>query len=300
MVNFMKKLLFILILIFTLFSPIAYGAELSLQLPKEIKEGNNFIASVYLDTKGLAINGADVAFTFDQDKISFVGYKKEEGVIQLYLDAPNTKGDTVSFSGIIPGGVSGSYDAKKQGLQKLNLVNLIFKAKEKGESDFVFIKSDIFKHDGKGTKIIATTVSNNISIKENVNKKEDEYKLEDTFDKTLPLPFDITYVDAELLSQTPPLLIFSAIDEDSGIAKYQIKKGNAWIDITSPYPVSKGIFSHDVVLRAVDYANNSRESSVSVPGSVSMLTIFIIIFVLVFGVYAYKLLQYKYAKKAKS
>lgn len=296
----MKKFLYILILIFALYSPVAFGAELSLGIPKEVKEGNNFIANLYLDTEDVVINGVDISMSYDEEKVSFVGYKTEGGVIQLWLDAPSANAGTLKLSGIVPGGVSGSYDASKQGLQKLNLVNLIFKAKENGESNLTFIKNDIFKHDGKGTKLSANVINSKVVIKENPNRKQDEYNIEDNFDKTSPLPFEITYVDKELLSETPPLLIFSAIDEDSGILKYQIKKGNVWVDITSPHVVHKSIFKNTIILRALDHNGNIRESSVEVPGSISISVMFIVFFVLIFGFYAYKLLQYKYAKKAKS
>ncbi len=293
----MKKI-FIIIILFCIFTPRAFGADFSFDHKKEVLAGEIFTVSVLLDTKNEIINSAEVNFTFNTEKLEFIGYKDEGGVLKLWIDVPKDKNGKISFSGIIPGGVEGTYDPNFQNLQKLNLVNLLFKAKRSGINNFNFIEAYALKNDGIGTKLPVIITNSSLFVKDKILKEFDEsISKEEVFDNIPPEVFKVYFSDALPESKTPPLIVFSAVDKGTGVQKYQIRKNGAWIEAYSPFEVSKSFFDRSITVRAVDYAGNVRDSIVVVPGSLSILSFFIGLLVVVVGFYGRKLLKYKYGKK---
>lgn len=294
----MKKILLIIIFFF-IFTPKVYGADFSLGHKENISVGDIFTVSVFLDTKSNIINSTELSLSYDTDKLEFFGYKNEGGVLKLWVSVPKEKNGVIHFSGVIPGGVEGTYDPELNGLQKLNLVNLLFKAKKQGVSNFDFTEGKALLHDGQGTNLEVNFINSIISIKE---KKIDKDNVQNEtpeiiHDEIPPLEFKVYFNDALPESNTPPLLVFSAIDNDSGIAKYQIRNFGKWQDVESPYPVKKNFFNYTLTVRAVDFAGNVRESSVIVPGDVSFGIAIAIVLIILGGFLFQKLLKYKHGKK---
>lgn len=293
----MKKI-FIIIILFCIFTPRAFGADFSFDYKKEVLVGEIFSVSILLDTKNEIINSAEVNFTFNPEKLEFMGYKDEGGVLKLWIDVPKNKDGKISFSGIIPGGVEGTYDPNFNNLQKLNLVNLLFKAKTSGVNNFNFTEAYALKNDGVGTKLPVEIINDSLIIKEKVLKANDEPTLkEEVFDNIPPEVFKVYFSEAIPESKTPSLIVFSAVDKGTGVQKYQIRKNGIWIETYSPLEVNKSFFDRSITVRAVDYAGNVRDSVVVVPGSVSILTFFIVLIAIAVGFYGRKLLKYKYGKK---
>ena len=112
--------------------------------------------------------------------------------------------------------------------------------------------------------------------------------------KDLPEPFEIQFLDNGYFSKTPPLLIFNTTDASSGIDHYEISKdGGSKLEIvTSPLPIHKSILRSTIIIRAVDFDGNSRESHISIPGVFSSLALAILIMVLLIFAYS-RFLWYK-------
>jgi len=75
----------------------------------------------------------------------------------------------VSFSGIIPGGVAGLYDASKKGLSPFPLVHLLFTPKNIGTTNLSFADSKLLENDGSGTPVVHDSPSVSITIQKNPN-----------------------------------------------------------------------------------------------------------------------------------
>lgn len=290
----MKKILFVIILFFV-FTPKVFSADLSFVNPSEAFTGKTFSLSVMLDTKGEVVNSADVSFSFDADKVSFEGYESVGSVLKLWIIPPQAKGNTIHFSGLIPGGAEGTYDPNFANLQKLPLVKLLFKAKAGGVNNFTFIKTEVLKHDGLGTSLPVSFLNGSINLKQDGTKEENTNT--EKIDNTPPEEFEIYFSEASVESNTPNLLVFSAVDKDTGILKYQIRRANVWQDTLSPAPVYKGIFDQRIVVRAIDYAGNVREADIVIEGIASNFYISMFFLILILGFVSYKLLKYKHGKK---
>jgi hypothetical protein len=286
----MKKLIFILIIFFCLTSK-SFAAGVSFAIPQDVKVGDNFSIVINANTGGELMNSADILVDYNADLVSFAGYKDDDTLIKLWVNAPSGGDGQVHLSGIIPGGVPGLYDANKPGLADVPLVRLLFVAKREGSARFSFIKTEILKNDGKGTALVHDQQNGEVTIKSNSSNNEN---INNNPDKGLPERFDITFIESYFFSRTPSMIVFSTNDKESGIKEYKIKIGRGeWQDAKSPQPVSRGIFSRNVSIRAYDFYDNFRDSSIIIPGFLSTKLLTIILALLVSCLFVYRVLKYK-------
>ncbi len=289
----MKNFLFIFTILF--FSIISFGtkalaASVIVSSPANVKVGDTFEVDVKADTGGVLINSIDMALDYPKDLVSFSGYKNDGTVVRFWIQTPSLKDNKIYFSGIIPGGVLGLYDANKQGLSAIPLTRLFFIAKKAGSGEISFVKSDILENDGKGTSLVHDQKNAQVTISEN----KDSNNIDKIVDKNSPEPFEITFIESSLFSKTPSMIIFSANDIDSGIKEYKMNAGgSAWKDAQSPQPIAKGIFGRDITIRAFDFYGNFRDSVISIPGFVSTKLLLIFFGLLIFGILCYKMLKYR-------
>ncbi len=295
--NGMKKFLFIFtILFFTLFFiEKADAASILVSPPSAIYTGDNFEVLISIDSDGVPINSVDITLNYDENLMSFSGYKSENTITPLWLVSPHESNGSILMSGIIPGGVSGLYDPRNKGLSPIPLVKLLFSATKDGNAKLSFIETKILKNDGKGTELLHDSKNVNLEIRKSITKDGNFDRQENVFDKNSPEPFTITFLESSLFSRTPSMIIFDARDAGSGIKYYQIKIGfQDWQNAQSPQPVSKSIFSRDVVVRAYDFYSNFQDASIRIPGLLSFKLLLIIFAVLVFsGILGLKLLKYR-------
>ncbi|MEO5635001.1 MAG: cohesin domain-containing protein [Candidatus Paceibacterota bacterium] len=287
----MKKIIYTLIITsFFLFGVrISFAASVSISAQEFIKVGDTFEVIVSVDSGGELINSIDMVVDYPEDLISFAGYKTEEGVVKLWISSPKEANGKISFSGIIPGGVLGVYDANQKGLSAIPLTTLLFKAKISGAGEISFSKSEILKNDGHGTSLTHSEIGSVINIKEGNSVQTGGIE-----DKGIPEPFLISFIESSLFSATPSMIIFNTNDRESGIKEYQIKSaGEDWKVASSPVPVTKALFSNNIVVRAIDFNNNYREESIEIPGLLRAKYLFLILILLLSSVWLYKLLKYK-------
>lgn len=263
--------------IFCLSINVVHAADVSIMAPKIISNEGQFNVLLNLSTDGTPINSIDITISYPKDLLTFRGYQEDGSIKKIWLISPKDTNGEIHFSGIIPGGVDGVYDPDKQGLQPIPLVQLIFTPKQNGIGEFKLIHSDILQNDGAGTPLTHVVKDSPITISLSQTSTPDSG--ESSSDNQPPEPFTISYIPSGFFSKTPSMISFSTTDILSGVEKYQIKKvRNSWKDVISPLPTPKGIIARDVIVRAVDFNGNIRESSVRIPGLVSQVQLFGIAF----------------------
>lgn len=286
----MKKLLFIFI-IFLSFSGKAAATGVFITVPEKINVGDNFEVLINADTGGELINSVDMAIDYPEDLISFAGYKNDETIIRFWIESPSEKDGKIYFSGIVPGGVAGLYDANKIGLGTLPVARLLFVAKQIGSSEVSFLKTKILKNDGKGTPILHNQSNAQVTI---IKTENDNPKNNSLIDKASPESFEIAFVKSSIFSATPGMLIFRATDIGSGIKQYKIKTSAlGWQETKSPQAVSQGIFPKNITIRAFDFYGNYKDVGISIPGLLPLNFLLASFALLLFGILSYKLLKYK-------
>jgi len=257
----MKKFLLLVILIGISFVKAAV-IEPKIDI-KEIKKNNFLIVSIYLNTQFEGINAVEVYVNFS-DNLVFLDYLDGKSIITNWLEKPHLQsGDVrrpqIVFSGIIAGGIIG---------KNLNLIDLVFKAKEGGEAKIeIDKKSKVLLNDGLGTETKLIALSNSFYISD--IKGKPEIKIKDNFP---PEPFKIYLAKNKEIFNGKYYIIFETKDKQSGIAYYEISekpinfiflakpdiKELSFKKVESPYVLEDQSLRSYVVVKAFDKAGNER------------------------------------------
>ncbi|MEK7071545.1 MAG: cohesin domain-containing protein [Patescibacteria group bacterium] len=265
------------------------AASVSVSLPASVRVGEVFEVFINVDSGGTLINSAEITLDYDENLMSFSGYKDDGAVMGLWIDSPREKNGEIHMSGIIPGGVLGLYDPEKQGLEAIPLTRLLFTAEKDGRAIFSFSQTKILKHDGRGTQLAHTEQGGTVVI-----KNSDPDTLIKVVDTTKPEPFQLTFLESAFFGRTPSMIIFKTNDIGSGIKEYQMSiSGGSWKEAKNPQPVFKGIFPRTIIIRAFDFYGNFQDSTLRIPGLLSPKLLWIIFMLLIFCFGSYKVLKYK-------
>jgi hypothetical protein len=230
---------------------------------KEVKKNEFVVVPIYLDTQFEEINAVEVYVNFS-DNLVFRDYLDGKSIITHWIEKPHFQYSDVRhphivFSGMVAGGISG---------KNLNLVNLVFEAKENGKAKIeIDENSKILLNDGLGTKTKLIALSQNFNILE--IKGLPEIKIRDNFP---PEPFKIYLVKNNEIFNGKYYITFETKDKQSGIAYYEISekpvgfvflakpdiKNLSFKKAESPYVLEdQGLRSY-IVVKAVDKAGNER------------------------------------------
>lgn len=285
-----KKTIFILIILLCSYRS-AFAAEIYLDVPKIANTGETFEVLVNIDTSGATINSLRATLDYDEERVLFSGYQTENTVVDMWVDAPREQDGQVIFSGIIPGGASGLYDPNESALSALPVARLLFMARESGEAKFTFSESEILQHDGQGTPLVHENKESSISISGSPFAGASS-----SIDKESPESFEIMYLESGFFSRTPPMLIFSATDNGSGIREYGMRAlGPGFHKVESPAPIGRGLFPKNITIRAFDYNDNYKDASITIPGLLSFRALAVISALALFALclVALKMLKYR-------
>jgi hypothetical protein len=253
---------------------------------KEVKKSEFILVPIYLDTQFEEINAVEVYVNFS-DNLVFRDYLDGKSVITHWIEKPRViersslhgrphvvvpsahyMASQITFSGIIAGGVSG---------RNLNLVELVFEAKESGIAKIeIDKKSKVLLNDGLGTKtkLIALSQSFNILDIKNLSRSDlallrEKIKIKDNFP---PEPFKIYLAKNKEIFNGKYYITFETKDKQSGIAYYEIIekpinfiflakpdiKNLSFKKAESPYVLEDQSLRSYVVVKAVDKAGNER------------------------------------------
>ena len=284
--------LFSLIITLIFFQAASVFAEetalLSFSSQSSVTEGRVFPVDVFLDTKGATINSVDISIALSKNDVTLSGYQESGGVVKLWIQRPTQDGDTVRFSGSIPGGVSG---IKGPGGENTNipLVRLLFKATSPGVLIVSTPQSSVLLHDGKGTALSHIRSSKTIQIQKETTKEKEEalgvtFENSEYIDDTPPEDISVHFYQSLLFDRTPSILQFSTVDLGSGIGRYDVRAGGIlWEDAESPFIVPKKLFPYTITITAYDIVGNTRSAIVQVPGSLSIFSVLAMFVVILSG-----------------
>jgi len=187
MIHFFKKTNFIFFIIFLglIFSPFSLFAKTQINidgpsiLPTaeiftmphtgNFSVGSTFEVPIYINTKGNSINTISTKLTFDPTRLSVVKPSGGKSILGIWLEPPsydNKKG-TVSFVGVIPGGI-----VTTSGL----ISTVSFKALSVGETRIEFNNySSANLNDGMGSNVRLILNGSLLNIKPRIPNKVQVY-----------------------------------------------------------------------------------------------------------------------------
>jgi hypothetical protein len=126
----------------------AQAAELRLTPQSGVYEpGATFTARIQLVTGGAAINAAEGTLRFNPNELSVVGINRSSSIFNLWVSEPsfNNSAGTVSFSGGVPTGYTGSTGT---------VLSVTFRTKTAGTQRVEFTNGAVLANDGLGTNVL--------------------------------------------------------------------------------------------------------------------------------------------------
>jgi hypothetical protein len=265
---------------------------------REVKKGEFIVVPIYLDTQFEEINAVEVYVNFSNNLV-FRDYLDGNSIITHWIEKPHLQSSDVrrpqiqiEFSGIVAGGISG---------RNLDLVNLIFEAKETGIAKIeIDEKSKVLLNDGLGTKTKLIVLSQSFKVLDAQGLSRSELalllgklKIRDNFP---PEPFKIYLVKNNEIFNGKYYITFETKDKQSGVAYYEISekpitfiflakpdiKNLSFKKAESPYVLEDQSLRSYVIVKAVDKAGNERveilyPQRVLLYEDVLMFTVFLVI-----------------------
>ena len=141
----LKTALILAILYFIFFSVPVFAAEISFDAKtREVSVGEQFEASIFLNTEGEYINAVEGKVIFPENLLELKEIRDGNSIVNFWIERPKIKSDNqITFSGIIPGGYIG-----KKGL----IFSAIFQSKNEGKGTIEIREAKTLLNDGKGTQ----------------------------------------------------------------------------------------------------------------------------------------------------
>lgn len=235
-----------------------FGAQIVLE-PQEQVVGMEtpFAIAVNLSSEEF-VNALSIAIHFPRG-IDPVETSDGNSVISPWLDEPHFDETTriLSFSGLMPGGFSGD---------GARILIIYAQASEEGRFEIAVDKtvSEIYRN-APGAEAVSIAAEA-LALEVRKGKHNTMYRPADTLP---PEPF-VPEVVATPDESARWVVVFSAQDKISGVARYEVRERHAifpWLvrvsrDARSPYELRDQTLSSHVEIRAYDAAGNVRMSTV--------------------------------------
>lgn len=137
------------------------GASLYIApLAQNPRVGNNFTATIKIDSLAESVNAVKGILTFNKDKLEIINVSKIGSILNLWVDEPSFSNidGTLKFQGGVPNpGFIGNGGT---------VLHIIFKAKGAGITSLVWKEGEVLASDGKGTNILTNLQNLDFLIEE--------------------------------------------------------------------------------------------------------------------------------------
>lgn len=287
------KLIYIFCILFIANS--VYASELAIDITS-VREGSGvYIANINLNIGTSTINAIEGSINFDSKKLNVEKIITGKSIIKAWILQPEVNSDNIAFSGIVPGGYTGTEG---------NIFQVIFSANTKSEA-VVSGNLKTFLNDGFATGGLESKFEQKFNTVAIIDKSVLNEIVTDTAPPKI-LQSVISQNDA--MFDGVPFIVVSAKDEESGIAKLEIAIADQkipesdinleskleWVEIQSPAVLPENFDKKYVYTRVIDREGNYVAQLVSLPRQLSPENFinrlkdwwgFGILIVLVFGIF---------------
>lgn len=274
--NLKIKFIILFISVF-FFSHNAFATSLELNVDKtQVNTGEILNVTLFLNSQGESINTIEGDLKYDDNFIKPELVNIGSSFISFWVEKPdmNTLG-VIHFSGIIPGGISTTHS---------EMFEVIFRAKNVGDTNLLLNNVNVFLNDGKGT-IIPTKI-NNINIK--IMKGTDDVFLPVIVkDTVIPEKFVIIRTKDQSIYDNKWFIVFSTMDKGSGVDHYQVCEFFSCVTGESPFLLKQQTPFYRIVVQAYDANGNVRSSVMASPLFILLLMLVLLI-AFVLGYYLYR------------
>jgi hypothetical protein len=263
----------VLFLIF-IFGLLSAGPVLAARLYFEPAEqsgglGRLFSVRVMFDAQGEEINALASQIVYRPDLLELVSLREANSIINLWVEKPVADCQDnfcqINFSGIIPGGFSGTLLPYSSLLNPGQVLELIFKSHQPGSGLVSFQNGQALLNDGQGTGVQLTLEPLTYIITAEPAEGAEEF----AEDAVSPQPFSVIIASNADIFDGRYFAAFFSQDKETGIAYYEVwesrrpikKSAEAdWQRVSSPYLLEDQDLRSYVYVKAVDQAGNETLS----------------------------------------
>ncbi len=258
--------------------------------------GDEFKVDLNLDTEGVTVNTIAGDILFSDSSLSLLRVETANSIVTSWIDTPVISGNSVTFSGIMPGGYESVIDPSTNAHLPAQIMTLVFAAKSEGSATLSFSDSHIYLNDSLGTETNLSSLPFTLTILPRGSGNKVAFN-----DTTPPEHF------TPIVSTSPDIydgaytLFFSTVDKGSGIDHYEVREGeNDWVRADSPYKLTDQSLRSDIRVKATDLAGNYVIEIVSgnqIPFEPTFVLIplglFLLVLVVLYLIYHNKMKKYK-------
>ncbi len=244
----------------TLFAQMAHvahaeGATLFFKAPvAPVGVGDEFLVPVLLDTGGQKVNTIAGDLVFSDSTLVLKRVATANSMVTAWIESPVISGNSVTFSGIMPGGYESVLDPLSNAYSPGIVITLVFQAKSAGRASLAFTDSHLYLNDGNGSEVGLVSLPYVFPV-----SFEGSGQVADAGDTLPPESF------IPIVSASPDIyagayaLYFGTTDKGTGIDHYEVSENHrGWVRAESPYLIVNQSLSGSLQVKAVDGAGNYR------------------------------------------
>lgn len=212
---------------------------------QEVSVHKLFEVGVFVNTEGENASGVQGEIIFAKD-LELREVRDGASIIPFWLERPSAAGSRVAFSGIVPGGYSGT-----QGF----LFSFVVRSQRLGKITVDAENVRMLRNDAEGSSLNVKVAPLVLHIVERAASAE----------FSAPLDADPPEEFVPEISRDPDLfggkrfLVFAAQDKGSGIDRYEVREGERPFAVAqSPYLLGNQNLNEEIAVRAVDRSGNER------------------------------------------
>ncbi len=231
-----------------MFPAMGRAAEVTLSSEsKNIRVGDQFEVSFFLNTKDENINALESTIIFPQNLLELKEIKNGNSIISFWSNPPSVSGNQINFSGVVPGGYAG---------RNGSVISMIFQALAEGVSAIEISKITALRNDGKGTRAETTVSGLKLAVAGQAIAPKTLTQEKDT---DPPEEFLPAVSRDETVFGDKYFLVFAAQDKGSGIDHYEVCEGaRECVKTESLYVLQNQNLDEEIVVKAIDKSGNER------------------------------------------
>ncbi len=283
----MKKILYLLSI--TIIMPVIARAATVSFMPRTAPAiGERWVVDVMAQSD-TPINTVEGNIAFPTNMLTVQSLSTAGSAINIWIETPRARGSVLSFSGIAPGGFSGT---------PRRLFSIMFLPARAGKGTLSFQSITALMNDGSGSAAKITKKTLPFTVPAALFASS---SVPIAYDTAPPEHFVPEIGRAASIANGAWFIAWSADDKQSGIAHYEIcettrlkcGKGAPWLPAQSPYVLRDQTLRSTIYIKAIDAFVNARIERVEpiypIPWYKNMLVWYILIVMGTLGIFSYRM-----------
>ncbi len=239
------------------------------------------VVTLILDSEGQDINAIEGTITVTGSSLKLLSVVDSNSLVSYWLEYPKIVGNSIRFSGIIPGGYHG-----KQGA----LFAVLVQGDTAGDSIWQTISTKALSNDGKGTQLTLASTALTLSVNGDITISPST-AVPYSDDREAPESFKPEIGRNHYMFNNDWFVAFTTQDKSSGMDYWEIQESRTgyldpkkWQRVESPYRLQDQSLTSSIYVRAFDHEGNVRQEIIAplhAPSWYSDFRIYIILIVFV-------------------